>query len=167
MKSLTVIALLGIIIFSACSDEKNNANSIGSDEIVEQTELADPSKVNANASTIIEVDGMMCVMGCGSEIRKHLYQTKAVKSVDFNFVDGRTTNYATIQFDNKQLSKESIVKLIKGIESSDFNARLSVKQKVKVDEENSNDQDEDALINVETKNFQLPNLSNILRSLFF
>lgn len=166
MKSLTFIAFLGIITLAACSN-KEKAGELTTNDQKAQKELHDPSQVNANATAKLEVDGMMCVMGCGSEIRKHLYQTEAVKSVEFDFIDGRTTNFATVSFNAEKINKKELIEVIKNIEGSDFDARAGLSEPVKIEEESSEKENEDVLMKVETKNFALPNLSNMLRSLFF
>lgn len=168
MKPFTIIALLGIFSFSACNETSPEAETSVNSEVIEEEKVHDPSQVNANASVDVEVEGMMCVMGCGSEIRKHLYTTQAVKSVSFDFLDGRKTNTATIEYDAKAISEDELISVIEDIESSDFKAKIKKEEETQTrSPKNFEDDEESSLLNVKTKNISLPNLTDILHHLFF
>ena len=51
--------------------------------------VSKPNKVVSNKIVAMEIEGMTCVMGCGASIRKELYTTEAVSSVEFDFKEGR------------------------------------------------------------------------------
>ncbi|SFT88960.1 Frog skin active peptide family signal and propeptide [Lishizhenia tianjinensis] len=169
MKPFTLIALLGIVSLSACNNEANTEEITSEhNEVVRQEQAHDPASVDANASVNLEVEGMMCVMGCGSEIRKHLYATRAVKSVSFDFLEGRKKNTATIHYNANAITADKLIETIEDIESSDFNANLQEEKEEAKDKAENFENDEDAsLINVKTKNISLPNLTEILHHLFF
>jgi hypothetical protein len=74
-------------------------------------------------------------MGCGASIRKELYATKAVLSVDFDFEDGRKTNTAKIAFDKDKITVDKMVEIISTMnekqftvgktKSEDYNSKIS------------------------------------------
>ena len=68
----------------------------------------------------MEVSGMMCVMGCGSSIRKELYQTKGVSEVEFDFEEERETNVAKIKFDKNIVSIEEMVNIVNTMNENQF-----------------------------------------------
>ena len=59
-------------------------------------------------------------MGCGASIRKELYATKAVSSVEFDFKEGRKTNIATIKFDTSKINLNQIVSLLSTMNENQF-----------------------------------------------
>jgi copper chaperone CopZ len=77
-------------------------------------------EVDANRMLTMEVSGMTCVMGCGASIRKELFATKAVSSVEFDFEKGRATNLAKIAFDKDKVTVDQIVQLISSLNSKQF-----------------------------------------------
>ncbi|MDX1445842.1 heavy-metal-associated domain-containing protein [Lishizhenia sp.] len=169
MKPFTIIALLGIFSLSACNETSPEAETSVNSEVIEEEKVHDPSLVNANASIDVEVEGMMCVMGCGSEIRKHLYATQAVKSVSFDFLEGRKANTATIQYDDSSISASDLISAIEDIESSDFKAKVKEEEESQTNtsEDFEGEEEESSILKVKTKNISLPNLTEILHHLFF
>lgn len=169
MKPLTIITLIGVLTLGACADEASTkVEEVATDATPTAQAVFNPENVDANAKVDVEVEGMMCVMGCGSEIRKHLYATQAVKSVSFDFIDGRSKNYATVLFNEEAISKEEIIQTIEDIESSDFKATQKKSSSTAVEEDNnSNSSDEESVLNVETKSITFPSITEILHQLFF
>lgn len=112
MKKLIFILAAGII-FSACSDEKVVENSENSTEniIVE---------VHPNQMLTMEIDGMVCKMGCGGSIRKGLKETNGVATVDFDFEEERKTNIAKITYDKSIVSSEELIKIVSKLNDGQF-----------------------------------------------
>ena len=81
---------------------------------------AKQNKVASNKLLSMEIEGMTCVMGCGASIRKELYTTKAVSSVDFDFKEGRKMNTAKIAFDSAKISIDEIVSIISNMNEKQF-----------------------------------------------
>ena len=68
----------------------------------------------------MEIEGMTCVMGCGASIRKELYTTKAVSSVEFDFKEDRKINTAKIAFDSAKISIDEMVSIISNMNEKQF-----------------------------------------------
>lgn len=112
MKKLIFILVTGVI-FSACSDEK----------VVEQSENAAENiivEVHPNQILTMEIDGMVCKMGCGGSIRKGLKETNGVASVDFDFEEERKTNIAKITYDKSIVSSEELIKIVSKLNDGQF-----------------------------------------------
>ena len=92
MKKIVFVLTTGILL-SACSSEQEKVNT----ETIEAktTDVV----VNPNQLLTMEIDGMVCQMGCGGAIRKGLKDTKGVASVEFDFEEERKTNVAKIAYD--------------------------------------------------------------------
>lgn len=112
MKKLIFI-LTSSVILSACSDEK----------IVEKTENSTEKVivvVNPNQVLTMEIDGMVCKMGCGSSIRKGLKETNGVATVEFDFEEERKTNVAKITYDKSLVSSEELIKVVSTLNDGQF-----------------------------------------------
>jgi copper chaperone CopZ len=79
-----------------------------------------PKHLKANRILSIDIEGMTCVMGCGASIRKELFSTNAVSSVEFDFKEGRKTNIAKIAFDKDKISVDKIVELLSKLNEKQF-----------------------------------------------
>jgi Cu+-exporting ATPase len=75
----------------------------------------------ANKTIELEIEGMVCEMGCGSSIRKELKNTHAVSQCSFDFKEDRKQNSATISFDSTQISSQKIIALIEKLNDRQFN----------------------------------------------
>ena len=112
MKKLIFI-LTSSVILSACSDQK----------IVEKTENSTEKvivAVNPNQVLTMEIDGMVCKMGCGSSIRKGLKETNGVATVEFDFEEERKTNVAKIIYDKSLVSSEELIKVVSTLNDGQF-----------------------------------------------
>lgn len=75
----------------------------------------------ANKTIELDIEGMVCEMGCGSSIRKELKNTHAVNQCSFDFKEDRKQNKATILFDSTQISSQKIIALIEKLNDRQFN----------------------------------------------
>jgi len=82
--------------------------------------VSKPNKVISNKKVSMEIEGMTCVMGCGASIRKELYTTKAVSSVDFDFKEDRKINTVKIAFDTTKLSVDKLVSILTTMNEKQF-----------------------------------------------
>ena len=97
------IVFIGFIAFgiTACSEVPANLEA-NQEQVSDHPEVAEV--VVANQVMTMEVDGMVCKMGCGGGIRKELKATGGVSLVEFDFEEERTTDVATIYFDQTNTS---------------------------------------------------------------
>ena len=63
----------------------------------------------------LEIEGMMCEVGCAAKIKKELLEQKAVSSVIIDFEKERETDYAIVEFDPKGNSTENIYGTVNSI----------------------------------------------------
>ena len=112
----------GLILFMlviSCNQKETQAKST-----FNITKKETPVKVNVNKSITLNIEGMVCEMGCGSSIRKALKDTKAVDRCSFDFKDERKVNVATIAFDSTAISKEKIISIISQLNDKQFKVNL-------------------------------------------
>jgi len=112
MKKLAFI-LSATVLFSACSSEKTSEN-------VENTAETVVAVVQPNQILTMEIDGMVCKMGCGGSIRKGLKETNGVATVEFDFEEERKTNIAKITYDKSIVSSEELVKIVSKLNDGQF-----------------------------------------------
>ena len=110
------IALLSLLFFVVgCTSEEKPVFIRKESHTVSK-----PNKVVANKLISMEIEGMTCVMGCGASIRKELYTTKAVSSVEFDFKEDRKINTAKIAFDSAKISIDEMVSIISNMNEKQF-----------------------------------------------
>ena len=63
----------------------------------------------------LEIDGMMCEIGCAGKIKKELLEQESVSSVIIDFEKGRETDYAIVEFDPKGNTTENIYGTVNAI----------------------------------------------------
>ena len=112
MKNLIFI-LSASVILSACSDEKIIEKSVNTSEEI-------TVEVNPNQILTMEIDGMVCKMGCGGAIRKGLKETNGVATVDFDYENERKTNVAKVTYDKAIVSSEEIIKIVSKLNDGQF-----------------------------------------------
>lgn len=110
MRNLLFIGL--IMTLFAC-------NSNSSNEVKKQ--VAPVITAKANKTIHLDIEGMVCEMGCGSSIRKALKNTHAVTQCSFDFKEDRKQNMATISFDSTQISTNKIIALVEKLNDGQFN----------------------------------------------
>ena len=115
MKSL-FISLLSICIIASCANKEEKVFIRKESHSGSNT----AKSVKANSILTMKIDGMTCMMGCGASIRKELYATNSVKSVDFDFEEGRETNTAKIAFDDSKITEKKMIDLISKMNEKQF-----------------------------------------------
>lgn len=104
------------LTLSACSGDvevaKNSNNQIEKE--------AEKAEVHANRILTMEVEGMVCKMGCGGTIRKELKAMTGVSEVHFDFEDDRISNTAKISFDKNIITVDEMVKGVTGLNEGQF-----------------------------------------------
>lgn len=113
MKFKTPLLILSLmVLLFACNSEE---------AVQEQTVQEDNESVEPTMIAFVEITGMSCEMGCGSEIRKGLKHSGAVASTQFKDFDAdNETNFAEVKFDERDLSVADIKKIIEGLNDGQF-----------------------------------------------
>lgn len=109
-------------LFIACSHE--DAVSQETEVIVEES-MIDETQVAPTHIATFEVEGMMCQKGCGSIIRKGLYETGGVSNVEIFFNEENPVNEIKVHFDNNLTSVEDMVLIVSKLANSQYSARLT------------------------------------------
>lgn len=122
MKFKSIFLFILVITLFACNQntQKQKQTQLTKSEKSSSNQADKHSSVVATSVLNVEINGMVCEMGCGSAIRKELYKTDAVKQVDFDFKMGRDVNTAKVYFDNSKLSEEEILKILTNINNNQF-----------------------------------------------
>jgi hypothetical protein len=169
-----IVFLFSILLLGACTTEKT---PVVNHEKVEKTVT---HNVKANRILSMEIEGMTCVMGCGSSIRKELFATNAVCSVEFDFVEGRKSNTAKIAFDKDKITVDKIVELISTMNEKQFtigktsskeficpsaDEKCSSSSKCSSDKKCSK-REEDCKIKTSASKIEIPNFLNLISRFF-
>jgi|TARA_R110000737_G_scaffold350741_2_gene390677 copper chaperone CopZ len=117
MKVLQIIFVTAILLVSCGQNEKQLAK--------EKQEKASKEKVVANKQLTFEIEGMVCVMGCGGSIKSKLAETNAVEKCEFDFEEGREKNKVTVSFDKNKTTPEQIIKIVTDMNDGQFKVGTS------------------------------------------
>ena len=109
-----IYLLFSLLFLAAC----NNATI---DKKVSENKPA-TSNV-ANTKLALNVNGMVCKMGCGGSIRKELLATNAVEKVEVDFVEDKESQLITVYYNNSRSSKEKLLKVINEMNDKQFTAQ--------------------------------------------
>lgn len=109
-----IAASISATLISSCSSEASSVKKEVTTQKVEQVAVI-PTKMLS-----LEIDGMTCEMGCGSQIRKALVATGGVERVKFDFKMGRATNTAFISFDDSKISETKIEEIVASLNNKQF-----------------------------------------------
>lgn len=164
MKKIAFIALV-FVALSSCSESAKTDQS----EETSTEEVAEHA-VEPNKMMSMEIDGMVCKMGCGGSIRKSLKETGGVSRVEFDFDEERSTNFATIYFNDSKINKEEIIDVVAKLNDKQFTVgktEINDFTEVSSDESDNSSGDEDAVkIDAYSQNVEVPNLLELLSGLF-
>ncbi len=167
------VFLFSLLLLGACTSEKTPV-------VLKKVEKPIIHSVKANRILSMEVEGMTCVMGCGASIRKELFATKAVCSVEFDFEKGRKSNTAKIAFDKDKITVDKIVELVSKMNEKQFTVgktssteftcsssdeKCSSESKCSSDSKCS-DNEEECKIKTSTSKIEIPNFLNLISRFF-
>jgi len=168
MKNLFIITVV-LAGMTACNEApKENAAHVNQNGVEQQQ--AKEIVVEANRLLIMEIDGMVCQMGCGGTIRKELKATGGVSNCEFDFEDERATNTAKIAFDKDKITVDEIVKIVSTINDNQFSVGKTSSEDVHDIsthvEKHRSESTEKANIEVSSSTIEIPNLLDLLSGLF-
>ena len=161
MKKFIFVASLGVIL-SACSTDVAPENT-------PETEEVTTAEVQPNQVLTMEIDGMVCQMGCGGSIRKGLKATNGVASVEFDFEEERKTNIAKIAFDKSIVTSEQLIKVVADLNDGQFLVGTvsfeDVTIPVKSNKTSVTDGDNSSKVDVSSSTIKFPNLLDVFSGL--
>lgn len=79
--------------------------------VTEVNEVGELNKTTAR----LEIKGMMCEVGCVAKVKKELLEQKGVSNVTVNFDSDREIDFATIEYDPKIETVESLASVVTNI----------------------------------------------------
>lgn len=107
--------IVGTLVLGGCSQSEPVITESSTVINEEEKPVVVPTK-----KLTMEIGGMSCEMGCGAAIRKELFATGSVESVNFDFKMGRDINTADIFYDGTKISDEKITTIISSINNQQF-----------------------------------------------
>lgn len=102
----------------------NSVNTQSENETV-GTEIVEPGDVKPTHFAELEIKGMMCQKGCGSVIRKGLYETGGVSEVEINFDEDNPISKIKVYYDQDKLSIEDMISAIGSLANNRYTATLN------------------------------------------
>lgn len=114
MNKTVLLSFFSCMFVFSCTEESTTSKKIISKEKIVI------NVIKANQFVTFEVKGMVCKMGCGSTIRKALFNTKAVASCEIQYESDRTTNFVQLGFDKNKISKEKLITVIEQLNKHQF-----------------------------------------------
>lgn len=169
------ILFTGIIVSLAvsCSTSTDQVADVHADK--KKSDLSEKELVTVipNRKLLIEIDGMVCEMGCGGAIRKELKASGGVSRCSFDFAGENVTSSASIEFDKDKISADEISALIRKLNDGQFTVGKMSTETVAPELKNANDSGQTesnskkaAPINVSSNSgIQLPNFIDLLSEL--
>ena len=79
--------------------------------VTEVNEVGELRKTTAK----LEIKGMMCEVGCVAKVKKELLEQKGVSNVTVHFESDREIDFATIEYDPKIETVESLASVVTNI----------------------------------------------------
>lgn len=132
----TFLPVVGLTIFAACSgSEAADEGKVIRRETISQNGEMLP-QVEADRMLVVELEGMMCVKGCGSSIRSEMYDSEAVESVSFDFDEDEPVDVARIAYDRSKITPDEIVAILSSMEEGKYKVK-DVKSEAFVSESNT------------------------------
>lgn len=169
---LFLLIPLSALFFVACTTE-DNSKIIR--KVSHKTTFSSP-KIEVNRMLTMEIEGMMCVMGCGASIRKELKTTNAIGNVEFDFEKDRKTNIAKISFNKDKITADKIISIVSKMNDKQFKIGKTTSEEIECEVsskeckekcEKSCDSEEKSTISMSsTSSIEIPNLVNILTHFF-
>jgi copper chaperone CopZ len=152
MKQFTITLVL-LFALASCSSEVEGTPAAHEETV--QTDVV-PNRV-----LTMEIEGMVCEMGCGASIRKELVGLGGISTVEFDFEEDRASNTAKIAFDKDQISVDQIVKAVSAINKGQFNVGKYSSETLEenhVSHEASEGHEESTQAEIKSVGFEIPNL---------
>ena len=107
--STLLVTALVIAVFITTGCERNI--EVYDLVVTEVNEVGELRKTTAK----LEIKGMMCEVGCVAKVKKELLEQKGVSNVTVHFESDREIDFATIEYDPKIETVESLASVVTNI----------------------------------------------------
>lgn len=116
MKNILLILSMVAVLFSGCSDSATTTGKTG-DVVITHHEMS--SEVNKTVANI-SIEGMMCAHSCGGKIQQDLRAMKGVSNTTLDYVDERSQNVVSVEFDPNVINEQELIKCVSGIADGQY-----------------------------------------------
>jgi len=102
------ISIISLLVFATlgCSEP------INVDTVITSVEALGP---DGKTSAKLEIQGMMCEVGCAAKVKKELLELDGVASVIIDFDSERESDFAIVEYDKKAIKPELLASTVSGI----------------------------------------------------
>ena len=119
MKFTFFISFVLTLVVASCSYDTPHVEVAVNQDLTSQKKEV-PVDVLPTKLLKMNLEGMVCQMGCGGAIRKELNATKAVANCDFDFEEDRAVDLAMISFDENKITAEKIIDIVSEMNGGQF-----------------------------------------------
>ena len=164
MKNFMFVFAISVAL-SACSNDVKLVKNL-TNELEKESGIAE---ITANRILTMEVEGMVCKMGCGGSIRKGLMAANGISEVKFDFEDDRISNIAVISFDKSSITADEMIKIVTELNDGQFNVGSVSSEasfETKTIETGTAESSEESIIEVSLSHIEMPNLLDLFSGLF-
>ena len=162
MKKIFLFVMLGLIL-TACSSE------VQVDSNQTQDEVSNAELVLPNRLLTVEIEGMVCEMGCGGSIRKDLKATGGVSDVTFDYKEDRNTNFVAVTYDSQRITEQEMIERLSDLNEGQFTVGITEWEEFQAENSKQNNgtkSSEDSKIDVASSSgLEIPNLLDLLSGL--
>lgn len=116
MKKTIVSLFTALVLFSGCSDQGKSTEKAGEVVITHHEMSSEVNKTVANLS----IEGMTCAAGCGGKIQQDLRAMKGVTNTTLDFVEERSQNVVSVEFDPAVVTEQDLIKCVAGIADGQY-----------------------------------------------
>jgi copper chaperone CopZ len=163
MKNFMFVFVVSLTLSACNNDAKVVENS--TNELAQEAETAE---IHVNRVLTMEVEGMVCKMGCGGSIRKGLLAAEGVSEVKFDFEDDRVFNLAKISFDKNSVTADEMIKIVTELNDGQFKVGSVDSEAVfetKTIETSTTESSEESVVEVLSSHIEMPNLLDLFSGL--
>ena len=111
-------ALFTVVL--SCSEEAPQTRIEKNVSATEESAGEQLPDVDADRMLVVELEGMVCEMGCGGSIRKDFYGSEAVATVSFEFDEDKAVDVARVAYDRDLITADEIVGIINSTNDGQF-----------------------------------------------
>ena len=121
MKQLLIFGVL-IFFINGCSSDVKKTEEPKEEVAV----LVEPNRILS-----LEIEGMVCKMGCGGAIRKGLTALDGVNRVTIDYDEERDEQFVTVQFDADIQDEEAIYAELETVNKGQFTVSATKSEAIK------------------------------------
>ena len=113
---MRIIFILSLILFSCTDGVSTDASSQKNSAKNTSTKQKAPNKVCS-----IDVEGMVCKMGCVASIKKELNAINGIAAVEIDFKEDELVQQVKVSYNDRNVEESMIEKTIETINNEQFN----------------------------------------------